>query len=85
MSDHEDYAHIHDPQSQRARRELWVILAIVVVVIVGGIVWRSLAHVPAKPQQNWKQRNTVTNTMDVEPAAAAGIHSGTSAPQPTGP
>jgi hypothetical protein len=82
MSDHEDYARIHDAQSQRTRREMWVILAIVVVVIVGGLIWRAVAHVPAKPQKNWGPNNELTTGADMAPAAAAGVHA---APAPAGP
>jgi hypothetical protein len=52
MSNHEDYAHIRDPQSERTKWELWAIVAIVVVVIVGSIVWRTATHHPGKPQSD---------------------------------
>lgn len=85
MSDHEDYARIHDPQSQRSRRELWVILAIVIVVVAGGLIWRAVAHVPAKPEKGWGPHNELTANPNVVPAAAAGVHLDQPAPRPAGP
>ncbi len=52
MSHHEDYAHIRDPQSERTKWELWAIVAIVVAVVVGSILWRAATHHPGKPQTN---------------------------------
>ena len=62
MSDPKDYAHVHDAQSQRTRREMWVILAIVVVVIAGALIWRAVAHVPGKPQRDWDMHNSLAAT-----------------------
>jgi hypothetical protein len=53
MTEHENYAHIRDPQSERTKWELWAIVAIVVVVIAGSIIWRVVTHHPAKPQTDW--------------------------------
>jgi hypothetical protein len=55
MSNHEDYAHIRDPQSDRTKWELWAIVVIVVVVVVGSILWRAVTHHPGKPQTNWRR------------------------------
>ncbi len=73
MSDHEDYAHIRDPQSERTKWELWAIVAIVVVVVAVSIGWRALAHHPGKPQTDWN-RNAGASTANPGasmPAAAA--------------
>ncbi len=75
MSNHEDYAHIRDAQSERTKWELWAIVVIVVVVVVGSIVWRAVTHHPGKPQTDWR-RNTASSTVNSGstsplPAAAA--------------
>ncbi len=71
MSKHEDYAHIRDPQSERTKWELWAIVAIVVVVVFGGIVWRAATHHPGKPQTDWLRNAAAANTSTSLPAAAA--------------
>jgi len=70
MSNHEDYAHIRDPQSERTRWELWAIIAIVVVVVFGSILWRAVTHHPGKPQTNWNRHAAASNDVAL-PAAAA--------------
>jgi uncharacterized membrane protein AbrB (regulator of aidB expression) len=75
MSNHEDYAHIRDPQTERTKWELWAIVAIVVVVVVSSIVWRAVTHHPGKLQTDWR-RNTASSTVSPGvtsslPAAAA--------------
>jgi hypothetical protein len=84
MSDPDDYAHIHDAQSQRTRREMWVILAIVVVFIVGGLIWRTAAHVPPKPLKGLDPRNELSPEAVVAPAAA-GVHAAPPPPRPVSP
>jgi hypothetical protein len=73
VSNHEDYAHIRDPQSERTKWELWAIVAIVVVVVVGSIVWRAATHHPGKPQTDWSRNAAASagNTGASLPAAAA--------------
>jgi hypothetical protein len=70
MSNHEDYAHVRDPQSERTKWELWAIVAIVVVVVAGGILWRAVTNHPGKPQTNWNH-NTAASSGSSLPAAAA--------------
>jgi hypothetical protein len=74
MSNHEDYAHIRDAQTERTKWELWAIVAIVVVVVAGSILWRAVTHHPGKLQTDWR-RNTVSSTVSGStsplPAAAA--------------
>ncbi len=76
MSNHEDYAHVRDAQSERTKWELWAIVAIVVVVVAGSILWRAVTHHPGKPQTDWR-RNTASSTLNRSaatsslPAAAA--------------
>jgi hypothetical protein len=76
MSDHEDYAHIRDPQSERTKWELWAIVAIVAVVIVGSLVWRAATYRGGKPDTAGRptmaaSRNDPGNVMTSLPAAAA--------------
>jgi hypothetical protein len=76
MSDHEDYAHIRDPQTERTKWELWVILAIVAVVIVGSIVWRAATYHWGKPETAGRANTAATSgvpgaAMTSLPAAAA--------------
>jgi hypothetical protein len=73
MSNHEDYAHIRDPQSERTKWELWAIVAIVVVVIVGSIGWRAVTHHPGKLQADWRHNTAASaaNAGAALPAAAA--------------
>ena len=83
MSEDKDYAHMRDPEAQRTRAELWAIVIIVVVVIGGALIWRSVEHKPAGPQKGWN-----ANTMGASPAvaAAAGIHPASPPPpHPVGP
>jgi hypothetical protein len=76
MSQHEDYAHIRDPQTERTKWELWAIVATVVIVVVSSIIWRAATHHPGKPQTNWR-RDTASSTANSNsvssslPAAAA--------------
>ncbi len=71
MSEHEDYAHIRDPQSERTKWELWAIVAIVVVVLVGSFAWRAATQHPGKPQTNWRSNTAASNgpSLPVAPAA----------------
>jgi hypothetical protein len=69
MTNHEDYAHIRDPQSERTKWELWAIVAIVVIVVLGSIVWRVATHHPGKPQTDWG-RNAAGSSP--KPARAPG-------------
>jgi hypothetical protein len=70
MSQHEDYAHIRDPQTERTKWELWAIVAIVVVVVLGSVVWRAVTHHPGKPQTNGTGGAAASASSSL-PAAAA--------------
>ena len=85
MSDDKDYAHMRDPEAQRTRAELWAIVAIVVVVIVGALVWRVVAHKPAAPQKGWNTNSAGLPDNAVAVPAAAGVHTSPPAPRPIGP
>ena len=65
-----DYSKIHDPEAERTRAELWIIIAIVVVVILGALVWRVVAHKPAKPANSVPASSPAAAGL---PAAPAGI------------
>jgi hypothetical protein len=69
VTNHEDYAHIRDAQSDRTKWELWAIVVIVVVVVFGSILWRAVTHHPAKPQTDWR-RNTASSTLNRSPATS---------------
>jgi hypothetical protein len=69
MAKKEDYSHIHDEETDRTRVELWIIVAIVVVVIVGALGWRLVAHKPAQPAE----APAANMAASGEPAAAAGV------------
>ena len=85
MSEDKDYAHMRDPEAQRTRYELWAIIAIVIVVIAGGLIWRGVAHKPAAPQKGWGP-TAEQYPANTAPAAAAGVHPvQTPAPQPVSP
>ena len=85
MSDDKDYAHMRDPEAQRTRAELWAIVAIVVIVVVGALVWRVVAHKPAAQQKNWNV-NTASYPTNIGAApAAAGVHPVAPPPRPIGP
>ncbi len=79
MTEHEDYAHIRDPQRERTKWEMWAIVAIVVVVVLGSIAWRAVTHHPAKPQTDWG-RNAWPQPAAAPPAAPAGAGAGAPAP-----
>ncbi len=85
MSDDKDYAHMRDPEAQRTRRELWAIIVIVVVVVAGALIWRSLAHKPAAPQKGWGGTAESYPANGEAAAAAAGVHSNSPAPRPAAP
>jgi hypothetical protein len=76
MSNHEDYAHIRDPQTERTKWELWAIVVIVVVVVVASIIWRAATHHPGKPEGTWRRPAASSTTAPGSassslPAAAA--------------
>jgi hypothetical protein len=71
MAKKEDYSHIHDEEEDRTRVELWIIIAIVAVVIVGALVWRVVAHKPALPANSAPPVKNLAGTG--VPAAAAGV------------
>ena len=50
MNEHPDLP--EDPQTQRARWELWAIFIIVAVVIVASLAWRAIGHHHAGPDQD---------------------------------
>ena len=81
MSEDKDYAHMRDPEAQRTRAELWAIVAIVVVVIVGALAWRVVAHKPAGPREGY---NTAGAPASVVPAAA-GVRTSPAPPHPVSP
>ncbi len=82
-----DYAHAHDAQEDRTRVELWVILAIVVVVLGGAILWRAATGHKAAPQAGWNRGDP--NAGSPAPAAAgAGVPArgvGNPPPRPVAP
>jgi hypothetical protein len=81
MRDEEHYAEVRDPEAQRTRYELWAIVAIVVVIIVGGLIWRAVRHVPAKPQQGWASNSEqYPGGVQAAPAAAGVSSHGAAAP-----
>jgi hypothetical protein len=79
MSDDKDYAHMRDPEAQRTRYELWAIIIIVVVVVAGALVWRSVEHKPAGPQKDYNAKAYSANS---EAAVGAGVQSTVLAPAP---
>jgi hypothetical protein len=81
MSDDKDYAHQRDPEAQRTRYELWAIIIIVAVVVIGAIVYRAVAHKPAGPQRGYGPSDS-QYTNDIAPAAAAGVRAPTPPPAP---
>jgi len=70
MTNHEDYAHIRDPQSERTKWELWAIVAIVVVVLAGSMVWRVVTHRPGRPQTDWNH-NVAASNIGSSPGSAS--------------
>lgn len=85
---HPDYAHTRDPQAQRTRTELWVILGIVAVVLVGAFVWRAATGRPPGPQVGWNRTEAGASAPVATPAAGAGVppHGvGTPPPRPLAP
>lgn len=67
------YAEVRDPEAQRTRFELWAIVILVVIVLVGALIWRSVAHAPAKPQKGWGP-STEQYPANIQAApAAAGV------------
>ena len=82
MSDDKDYAHMRDPEAQRTRYELWAIIIIVVAVVAGARVWRSVAHKPAAPQKGWGDNTSAYPVNAEAAAAAAGVHSSVQTPPP---
>ncbi len=71
MAKKEDYSHIQDEEAQRTRVELWIIIAIVVVVFFGALAWRVIAHKPALPANSAPATKNLAGTG--VPAAAAGV------------
>ena len=49
--DHSPYP--KDEQTQRSRIELWAIVIIAAVVIVGSLAWRAIGHHPAAKEPPW--------------------------------
>ena len=85
MSDDKDYAHMRDPEAQRTRYELWAIIIIVVLVVSGALLWRSIEHKPAGPQKGWSDNTTAFPANAEAAAAAASMHSSVLAPAPARP
>jgi predicted acyltransferase len=71
MTKKEDYSRIHDEEADRTRVELWIIVAVVVVVLVGALAWRVIAHKPAQPANSIPAGKNLAGTG--VPAAAAGV------------
>ena len=67
-----DYANIRDEEAQRTRAELWIIIAIVVVVLVGGLVFRMVKHERHKPPADVNISVDAPAPVNT-PAAAAGV------------
>ena len=83
-----DYVHAHDAQSDRARVELWAILAIVAVVVVGALVWRAATGHRSGPTTGWNETVDRASNPGLTPAAGAGLppHGvGTPPPRPLAP
>jgi uncharacterized membrane protein AbrB (regulator of aidB expression) len=70
MTEHEDYAHIRDPQSERTKWELWAIVAIVVVVIAGSMVWRAVTYHPGRPQTDGNHNTAASSAIPGGPSAS---------------
>jgi hypothetical protein len=68
-----DYAHKHDPQAQRSRIELWVIVGLVLFVLLGSLAWRAVTGRHAGPQAGWGPTNSSSRNINSTPAAAAGV------------
>ena len=82
MSDDKDYAHMRDPEAQRTRYELWAIIIIVVAVVAGALIWRSVEHKPAGPQKGYGPSAAGYPLTGEATAAGAGVRSGVPAPAP---
>ena len=86
MSEDKDYAHIRDPEAQRTRAELWLIVAIVAVVVGGALIWRIVAHKPAGLQKDWNTNAAdYSNNAGAAVGAAAGVHPASPPPRPIAP
>ena len=81
MSDDKDYAHMRDPEAQRTRYELWAIIVIVVVFVVGGLIWRAIDHNPAGHQVGYGANTEPYPANAGAVPAAAGVHSSPPAPR----
>ncbi len=82
--EHPDYAHAHDAQEDRTRVELWVILAVVVVVLGGAFLWRALTGTGPAPQAGWN-RGDPTAAATSTAAAGAVVPAQTAQPRPAAP
>jgi hypothetical protein len=65
-----DYSKIHDPEAERTRAELWIIIGIVVVVVVGALVFRVIRHRPATPSVRTVPLTQVSPPMTTPGAVA---------------
>jgi hypothetical protein len=67
-----------DEQSERTRWELWAILIIVAVVLIGSFAWRAFGHHPAaRDTAAWRfdnQNSTATTRIVATPAAVSPPH-----------
>jgi hypothetical protein len=70
-----DYAHTHDAQAQRSRVELWVIVALVVIVLAASLTWRAVTGHHPGPQKGWgpTQAPPPPGHLEGTPAAGAGM------------
>jgi hypothetical protein len=70
-----DYAHTHDQQAQRTRYELWVIVALVVVVLAVSLTWRAVTGHHPGPQKGWgpTQGALPPGNVGTTPAAGAAV------------
>jgi hypothetical protein len=72
MPKRKNYANVRDEESERTRAELWIILAIALVVIVGGLIFRAVKHKPAAPPLDSNISMSGSSQPNL-PAAAAGV------------
>jgi hypothetical protein len=67
-----------DEQTERTRWELWAILIIVAVVLIGSFAWRAFGHHPAaKDTAAWRaynQTGAATTRIVATPAAVSPPH-----------
>jgi hypothetical protein len=75
-----DYSKTRDEEAERTRAELWIIIAIVVVVIGGALIFRIVKHKPATPAVR-----TVPLTQTAPPMTTPGAITAKPPPLPPTP